>query len=135
MRVSDCGWTHSYIWVCQVSGSGDPLKKLFKQKKLCYSVEEAVKLDVFRFAWPTSSRSDRDDLLLNQVLDFGRSYGTPEELPANMYGCGKVCLVNILSVFFLNGCVRGKQFTEVVYGKSGKALLGNVPHLFALKQA
>ena len=52
-----------------------------------------------------------------------------------MYGCGKVCLVNILSAFILNGYVRGNQFTEVVHCKSGKDLLGNVLHLFALKQA
>ena len=52
-----------------------------------------------------------------------------------MYSCGKVCLVNILSAFFLNDYVRGNQFTEVVHGKSGKNLLGNVLHLFALKQA
>ena len=52
-----------------------------------------------------------------------------------MYGCGKVCLVNILSAFILNDYVRGNQFTEVVHGKSGKDLLGNVLHLFALKQA
>ena len=52
-----------------------------------------------------------------------------------MYSCGKVCLVNILSAFFLNDYVRGNQFTEVVHGKSGKNLLGNVLHLFTLKQA
>ena len=52
-----------------------------------------------------------------------------------MYSCGKVCLVNILSAFFLNDYVRGNQFTEVVHGKSGKDLLGDVLHLFTLKQA
>ena len=52
-----------------------------------------------------------------------------------MYSCGKVCLVNILSAFFLNDYVRGNQFTEVVHSKSGKNLLGNVLHLFALEQA
>ena len=52
-----------------------------------------------------------------------------------MYGCGKVCLVNILSAFFLNDYVRGNQFTEVVHSKSGKDLLGNVLHLFTLEQA
>ena len=52
-----------------------------------------------------------------------------------MYSCGKVCLVNILSAFFLNDYVRGNQFTEVVHGKSGKDLLDDVLHLFALKQA
>ena len=51
-----------------------------------------------------------------------------------MYSCGKVCLVNILAVFFLNDYVRGNQFTEVVHGKSGKNLLGDVLHLFTLKQ-
>ena len=52
-----------------------------------------------------------------------------------MYSCGKVCLVSILSAFILNDYVRGNQFTEVVHGKSGKNLLGNVLHLFTLKQA
>ena len=52
-----------------------------------------------------------------------------------MYGCGKVCLVNILSAFFLDDYVRGNQFTEVVHGESGKDLLGDVLHLFTLKQA
>ena len=70
----------------------------------------------------------------NQFFDFGWSYRTPEKLSANMYSGGKVCLVNILSAFFLNDYVRGNQFTEVVHGKSGKNLLGNVLHLFALEQ-
>ena len=52
-----------------------------------------------------------------------------------MYSCGKVCLVNILSAFVLNDYVRGNQFTEVVHGESGKYLLGDVLHLFTLKQA
>ena len=52
-----------------------------------------------------------------------------------MYSCGKVCLVNILSAFFLNDYVRSNQFTEVVHGESGKDLLGDVLHLFALEQA
>ena len=52
-----------------------------------------------------------------------------------MYSCGKVCLVNILSAFFLNDYVRSNQFTEVVHSESGKDLLGNVLHLFALEQA
>ena len=52
-----------------------------------------------------------------------------------MYSCGKVCLVSILSAYILNDYVRGNQFTEVVHGKSGKNLLGNVLHLFTLKQA
>ena len=51
-----------------------------------------------------------------------------------MYSCGKVCLVNILSAFILNDYMRGNQFTEVVHGKSGKNLLGNVLHLFTLEQ-
>ena len=51
-----------------------------------------------------------------------------------MYGCGKVCLVNILSAFILNDYVWGNQFTEVVHGESGKDLLGDVLHLFALEQ-
>ena len=71
----------------------------------------------------------------NQVFDFRWRYGTPEELSANMYGCGKVCLVNILSAFILNDYERGNQFTEVVHGESGKELLGNVLHLFTLEQA
>ena len=71
----------------------------------------------------------------NQVFDFRWRYRTPEELSANMYSCGKVCLVNILSAFFLNDYVRGNQFTEVVHSESGKNLLGNVLHLFALEQA
>ena len=71
----------------------------------------------------------------NQVFDFRWRYCSPEKLSANMYGCGKVCLVNILSAFFLNDYVRGNQFTEVVHGKSGKNFLGNVLHLFALEQA
>ena len=71
----------------------------------------------------------------NQVLDFRWRHSAPEELSANMYSCGKVCLVNILSAFFLNDYVRGNQFTEVVHGESGKDLLGNVLHLFALEQA
>ena len=71
----------------------------------------------------------------NQVLDFRWRHSAPEELSANMYGCGKVCLVNILSAFILNDYVRGNQFTEVVHGESGKDLLGNVPQLFTLKQA
>ena len=71
----------------------------------------------------------------NQVLDFRWRHSAPEELSANMYGCGKVCPVNILSAFILNDYVRGNQFTEVVHGKSGKNLLGNVLHLFALEQA
>ena len=71
----------------------------------------------------------------NQVLDFRWRHSPPEELSANMYGCGKVCLVNILSAFFLNDYVRGNQFTEVVHGESGKDLLGDVLHLFTLKQA
>ena len=52
-----------------------------------------------------------------------------------MYVCGKVCLVNRFPAFFLNDYVRGNQFTEVVHCKSGKNLLGNVLHLFALEQA
>ena len=51
-----------------------------------------------------------------------------------MYGCGKVCLVNILSAFILNDYVRGNQFTEDVHGESGKDLLGDVLHFFALEQ-
>ena len=70
-----------------------------------------------------------------QVFDFRWRYRSSEELSANMYSCGKVCLVNILSAFFLNDYVRGNQFTEVVHSKSGKDLLGNVLHLFALEQA
>ena len=71
----------------------------------------------------------------NQVLDFRWRHSPPEDLSANMYGCGKVCLVSILSAFFLNDYVRGNQFTEVVHSESGKDLLGNVLHLFALEQA
>ena len=71
----------------------------------------------------------------NQVFDFRWRYCSPEKLSANMYGCGKVCLVNILSAFILSDYVRGNQFTEVVHGKSGKYLLGDVLHLFALEQA
>ena len=70
-----------------------------------------------------------------QVFDFRWRYRSSEELSANMYSCGKVCLVNILSAFFLNDYVRGNQFTEVVHGESGKNLLGNVLHLFTLEQA
>ena len=110
------------------------LKRLFKKLQLCYSVEEAVEFNVFRFARCTSSRSDRYDLHLNQGFNFGWRYRSPEKLSANMYGSGKVCPVNILSAFVLNDYVRGNQFTEVVHGKSGKNLLGNVLHLFTLKQ-
>ena len=102
--------------------------------ELCYSVEEAIELDTFRFTRCASSWADRYDLLLNQGFNFGWSYISPEELSANMCGCSKVCLVNILSAFFLNDYVRGNQFTEVVHGKSGKDLLGDILHLFALKQ-
>ena len=71
----------------------------------------------------------------NQVLDFRWRYRSSEELSANMYSCGEVCLVNMLFSRFLNDYVRGNQFTEVVHGESGKDLLGNVLHLFALEQA
>ena len=111
------------------------LKRLFKIRKLCYSVEEAIEFNVFGPARCTSSRTNRYDLQFNQGFDFGWRYSSPEELSAYMYGCGKVCLVNILSAFILNDYVRGNQFTEVVHGKSGKNLLGNVLHLFTLKQA
>ena len=104
-------------------------------KKLCYPVKEAIELDVFCFAWYGSARTNWHDILFNQCFNPGWSYKTPEELSANMYSCGKVCLVNILSAFFLNDYVRGNQFTEVVHSESGKDLLGNVLHLFALEQA
>ena len=102
--------------------------------RLCYSVEEAIELDIFCSARRTSSRSDRYNLLCDQGFNFRWRYSSPEELSANMYGCGKVCLVNILSAFILNDYVRGNQFTEVVHGESGKYLLGDVLHLFALEQ-
>ena len=70
----------------------------------------------------------------NQVFDFRWSYVSLEELSANMYSSGKVCLVNILSALFLNDYVRGNQFTEVVHSESGKDLLGNMLHLSALEQ-
>ena len=111
------------------------LKRLFKQALLCYPIEEAVELDVFCSAWCTSSRPDWYNMRFNQVFDFRWSYVSLEELSANMYSSGKVCLVNILSALFLNDYVRGNQFTEVVHGKSGKNLLGNVLHLFTLEQA
>ena len=101
--------------------------------ELCYSVEEAIEFDAFRFARCTSSWSDRYHLHFYQGFNIGWRYRTPEELSANMYGCGKVCLVNILSTFFLSDYVRGNQFTEVVHGKPGKDLLGNVLHLFTLE--
>ena len=108
-------------------------KRLFKKIKLCYSVEEAVELDVFRSARCTSSRSDWYNLRFNQFYDFRWSYRTPEELSAYVYSCGKVCLVNILAVFFLNDYVRGNQFRKVVHNQPGKNLLGNVLHLFCVE--
>ena len=71
----------------------------------------------------------------NQVFDFRWRYRSPEELSANMHGCGKVCLVNMLFSRFLNDYMRGNQFTEIVHGKSGIYLLSDVLHLFTLKQA
>ena len=73
--------------------------------ELCYSVKEAIKLDVFRFARCTSSWADRYDVAFNQGFDLGWRYSSPEELSANMYSCGKVCLVNMFSAFFLNDYV------------------------------
>ena len=70
-----------------------------------------------------------------QVFDFRWRYRSSEELSANMYSCGKVCLVNMLFSRFLNDYVRGNQFTEIVHGKSGIYLLSDVLHLFTLKQA
>ena len=102
--ASGDGCTFSVKWACQVSGSGNLLKKAI-QKKSCYSVEEAIELNVFRFARCTSSWSDRYDLLFNQGFNFWWRYSSLEELSAYMYGCGKVCLVNILSAFFLDDYV------------------------------
>ena len=45
------------------------------------------------------------NLLYNQGFDFGWRYSSTEELSTNMYGCGKVCLVNMFSAFFLNDYV------------------------------
>ena len=82
MSASISGCTFSVKWAWQVSGSGNPLKTLFKRAWLCYSVEEAVELDVFHSARCTSSRSDRYNLRFNQVYDFRWSYRFPEELSA-----------------------------------------------------
>ena len=82
MSASISGCTFSVKWAWQVSGSGNPLKTLFKRAWLCYSVEEAVELDVFHSARCTSSRSDRYNLHFNQVYDFRWSYRSPEELSA-----------------------------------------------------
>ena len=58
---------------------------------------------------------------------------SPKELPANMYSGGKVGLVSVFSVFFLNDRVRGDQFSEVVHDETGKDFLEDVLHLFRVK--
>ena len=61
--------------------------------------------------------SDWHNLRFYQGFNFGWSYGTPEELSAYMYSCGKVCLVNILSVFILNDYVRGNLRNYLLFAK------------------
>ena len=77
--------------------------------------KEAVELNVFGFPYSTSAVANRDEVLANQGFNMGWRNVSLEKLSANMYNSRKACLLNILSVFILDDCVCGNQFTKVVH--------------------
>ena len=58
---------------------------------------------------------------------------TPKKLSAYMYSGRKVGLISVFSAFVLNDYMESNHFSKIVHQQSGKNLLGDVLHLFALK--
>ena len=106
-------------------------KKLFKEEKLCYSIEEANDMfynHITRIGF--ASTSDRYIPAYGSFNIWWRNI-TKKKLSANLYGHSKICFVRVFSVGLLNDYVRGNQFSIVVHDQSGKNLLCNVLHFFA----
>ena len=112
---------------------GNPLKKLFKTKKLCYSIEEAYCMFNNHITWIASAgASDRNILAYGSFNIWWRNI-TKKELSANLYSNREICFVRVFSVGLLNDYVRGNQFGKVVHDQSGKDLLVYVLHLFCVE--
>ena len=115
----------------QIKGSAK--KRLFKGKELCYSIGEADSALSAQISQAASAWANGGDISANNSFNIGWRHITKEELPANMDGDSKVCLVGIFIVGFMEDYGRGNQFCEVVHDKSGKDFLANVLHFFCVK--
>ena len=106
---------------------------MFKEKKLCYSVNEAHRMLDGHMTRSTSAWSNRRYKPSNKSFDIRWRYISEEELSANMYCDRKVYLIGILGVGFRNDYGRGNQFSKVVHDEAREDFLVNVLHFFCVK--
>ena len=116
-----------------MSGSRNPLKKLSKERNLCYSVDEAKRVLSGHLSRPASIRANGRNMLANERFNIWWRHITKKELSTNMYCDREVCFIGILAVGFLDDYGRGNQLSKVVHDESGKDLLVYVLHFFCVE--
>ena len=108
-------------------------KKLDKNRKLCYSVNEVRSVLNGMNTRMTFARSDRQNVCSNKCFNIRRRYSSQKEITADMYSIRKVYPVKVLSIRFLYRSVRSDEFGEIVHYQTSPYFLKDTLRLFCVK--
>lgn len=112
-----------------------PLKRLFKSVKLCYSIDEADRSSWLNFTRIYPIRTYRQNVFADQRFNVWQECitHTTQEVPAYMYGDGKIYLIGKFCVRILNDYMQGNHFSKVIHSQPCENLLGDVLLLFCVE--